>query len=119
MPARIRFRVQARGRRVRTPKGEMNRLERRYADEVLEPLLMAGQLVAWWFERFTFKLAGDCRYTPDFIVQLPDGTLEARETKGQWRDDAKVKIRLAADQFPFRFVALQWDRKAGWTEQEF
>ena len=56
-------------------------------------------------EPLTFKLARSCRYTPDFIVQLPDGTIEAHEVKIHTgskllaEDDAKAKIRVAAEKF--------------------
>lgn len=49
----------------------------------------------------TLKLGDDCRYTPDFWVLDRHGQLIAREVKGFWRDDAKVKIKVAARMYPF------------------
>lgn len=106
----------ARGRTVRHKPGTMNKLEARYAD-ALTARLLAGEIVAYWFERFTFKLADDTRYTPDFMVQLPDGTLEAHETKGFMEEDAKVKIKVFAEAFPFRCVVVRAKAKrdgGGW-----
>ena len=109
----------ARGKR-RTP-GQMNKTEAAYA-AYLEELKVLGR-VAWYvFEGATLKLAKDCRYTPDFAVMTHDGYLEFHEVKGFWRDDAKVKIRIAAERFPFRFVAVKARPKrdgGGWIEEEF
>lgn len=111
-----------RARVARRIAGQMNKLEAQYAAEVLDALKLAGEIIEYWFERFTFKLADDCRYTPDFVVQTASGEMECHETKGFWEDDAKVKIRVAADLFPFRFVAIRRLPKkdgGGWQEQEF
>ena len=47
------------------------------------------------------------------MVVRPDGTLEFHEVKGFWRDDARVKIKTAADKFPFVFIAAK-QTKTGW-----
>lgn len=107
--------------RGRRKAGEMNKTEAAYASH-LEGRKLLGEVIWFAFEAVTFKLAADCRFTPDFIVQLADGVLEVHEAKGFWADDAKVKIRIAADKFPFRFVAVKRIAKkdgGGWKEQEF
>ena len=112
----------ARARRRHTP-GQMNTYERAYAEQVLEPQKIAGEITAYWFERFTLKLADDCRYTPDFLIQFPEGTLEFREVKGHWEDDALVKIKVAAEMWPiFTFVAIHRIPKkdgGGWKIRDF
>jgi len=40
-----------------------------------------------------------------------DGALEAHEVKGRWTDDALVKIRVAAEKFPFAFIAIRWTKQ--------
>ena len=53
---------------------------------------------------------------------LADGTLELHEVKGFWRDDAKVKIKAAAQQYPFVFRAYSKRAKkdgGGWKVEEF
>jgi hypothetical protein len=64
----------------------------------------------------TLLLANGVRYTPDmFIMEL--GRLEAFETKGHMRDDAAVKIKIAAAIWPQITFWLVW-RKAGvWHRQ--
>jgi hypothetical protein len=95
----------------------MNKTEKHRAIQ-LEALKRDGQIREWWYEMITLKLADDCRYTPDFAIVENDGHLRFEEVKGFWRDDAKVKIRVAAAHLPCRFTALQL--KGGeWKTEEF
>lgn len=51
-----------------------------------------------------------------------DGVMEMHEVKGFWTDDARVKIKVAADQYPFRFIAFKAvakSRGGGWLREEF
>jgi hypothetical protein len=51
-----------------------------------------------------------------------DGVLEMHEVKGFWQDDARVKIKVAASIYPFRFVAVTARAKkhgGGWEREEF
>lgn len=118
MPGRIRLPF-ARG--VRRKPGEMNKLEEKMAAE-LDLLWKSGKVLKWWFEGITLRLAKATRYTPDFLVMLPDGTLECWEVKGHWEDDARVKIKVAAEHFPFTFKAFSPQPKrdgGGWKIETF
>jgi hypothetical protein len=106
-----------RSKGVRRVAGEMNKTEAAYAHE-LELQRRAGMIQWFAFEGVTLKIAHDCRYTPDFLVMMADDTLEAREVKGFWRDDARVKIKVAAAKFPFKFSAIT-KSKGGWQVEEF
>ncbi|KWO62579.1 hypothetical protein [Burkholderia territorii] len=111
-------RMQALGR-LKT--GEMNQTEKRYAEH-LEGLKQAGEIAWYRFEGIKFRLADNTFYTPDFAVMLADGRLEAHEVKGHWQDDARVKIKVAADQYPIRFIAVTAKTKkagGGWQMEEF
>ena len=109
-------RVKARGR-VRTHKpGEMNKLEAEYAEHLAT--LFQDDVIVWHkFEAITFKLAKDTRFTPDFVVMKHDGTIELHEvkprtgnaTKGYkpWiEEDAWLKVKLAAELFPFELFIV-------------
>ena len=62
----------------------------------------------------TLKIGDNCRYTPDFPA-IKAGTLTFFEVKGFWRDDARVKIKVAARTFPWaRFVAVR-RKKGSWV----
>lgn len=98
----------------------MNGLEARYAGR-LEAMKRAGKLILWKFEEIKLRMADGTFYTPDFFIMLPDGSVGFHETKGFWRDDARAKIKIAAELYPmFFFVAVQWDTKAKeWKFERF
>lgn len=83
----------------------MNKTEAAY-DEHLRILKYAGKILYYEFEAIKFRLADNTFYTPDFLVQQADGTLEVHEVKGHWEDDARVKIKVAAEHKPFLFIAV-------------
>ena len=58
-------------------------------------------------QNITLKLADDCRYTPDFNAVDANGQIVFYECKGFFRDDAKVKIKVAARLFRWaRFILV-------------
>lgn len=104
----------------RLPDGVMNKTEAAYEAEILKPRMLAGEIIWYKFESMKFKLAKKTTYTPDFNVMLANGQMEMHEVKGFWRDDARAKIKIAAEMFPFKFVAIQKkSKKSGWTTEEF
>jgi hypothetical protein len=105
----------------RMKAGAMNKTEAAYA-ATLELRRRAGE-VAWFrFEGIKFRLADNTFYTPDFIVMLASGALEAHEVKGFWQEDARAKIKVAAEMYPLKFIAVQAAPRAaggGWKIEEF
>ncbi len=105
----------------RLKTGAMNKTEQAYA-ATLDARRHAGE-VAWFkFEGIKLRLADNTFYSPDFAVMLADGSLEMHEVKGYWQDDARVKIKIAAEMYPMRFVAIQVKPKkegGGWAVEEF
>lgn len=96
----------------------MNKMESKYAEH-LELQRQAGKIVFWRFGAIKFRLADRTWYCPDFYIMRPDGSIEIHETKGHWEDDARVKIKATAEQFPeFWFVAVQW-KKGDWQLERF
>jgi hypothetical protein len=105
----------------RLKRGQMNKTEASYQSH-LEALKSLGRVVWFAFESYTFKLADNTRYTPDFAVMFDSGILEFHEVKGFWQDDARVKIKVAADRFPHPFVAVKPIAKkngGGWERETF
>ena len=105
----------------RLKAGAMNKSEASYGS-FLESLRMAGSILWYRFEGLKLRLADNTFYTPDFAVMGADGVIECHEVKGFWQDDARVKIKVAAEQYPFRFVAVTAKKKSdggGWTVEEF
>lgn len=110
------FARRARGRT--SQPGKMNRTESRYAAH-LEARRLAGEITWFAFEPWKFRLADRTFLTPDFGVMLADGLLECHEVKGFWEDDARVKIKVAAEQhWMFRWLAVQ-EAKGRWTVEAF
>lgn len=118
-PGHIETMIRNAGREQHTA-GEMNGLEKRYA-AYLETRRLVGEIVGWRFEPLKLKLAPATFYNVDFSLTMLDSRIELHETKGFWRDDARVKIKVAAARFTeFRFVAVQWKGKQiGWKFEVF
>lgn len=86
---------------------------------MLEHKLRAGAIAAWAYEPMSLRLAPGARYTPDFLVVNNDGTLTLFETKGFWREAGRVRIKVAADRFPwFEFIGVQ-KAHGSWQYEHF
>ena len=70
----------------------------------------AGEIIEWAYEPITFNLTEGSvvdgkavraiKYTPDFVVWLPDGKRRCIEIKGKWRQTKDVnRFKLAKDKF--------------------
>lgn len=105
----------------RLKTGQLNTTEQKYCDE-LEWRKIQGNVVWYKFEGIKLRLADNTFYTPDFSVMLDNGQIELHEVKGYWQDDARAKIKIAADMYPFRFIAAKPRAKkngGGWDIEEF
>ncbi|GHH52452.1 hypothetical protein [[Pseudomonas] boreopolis] len=107
----------ARGR-VQHVAGEMNKTEAAYCAH-LEQLQREGEIAWFRFEAVKLRLAKNTHLTVDFFVMRADGELEAHEVKGHWEEDARVKIKVAAAMYPFRFLAVQRGEGGTWKTEVF
>lgn len=101
--------------------GQMNKTETAY-DQHLAIQQHAGEILWRKFEGLKLRLADNTFYTPDFAVMTADGVMECHEVKGFWQDDARAKIKIAADLYPFRFLAIRARPKkdgGGWEMETF
>lgn len=105
----------ARGR-TRGRSKRMNKTETAYAQH-LQLLQHAGEITWFAFEALKLRLADATFYEIDFVVLVRSGELEIHEVKGHWEDDARVKIKVAAQLFPFRFIAVKKDGQNWITEE--
>lgn len=109
------LRQYAKGRR---PIGVMNRLESQYAEH-LEEQKNAGDILWYAYEPIRLRLANKTTYTPDFFVMTKDLELEVWEVKGGiWTAESRVKIKVAAELYPFKFYGVQRKNKE-WKIEEF
>jgi hypothetical protein len=97
----------------------MNEWERHY----LEHLQARPDVAHAEFEGVRLKLAPGSWYKPDFLVRRQDGGIELHEVKGQWREAARVRIKVAARLHPqWTFTAVRRLRQrdgGGWTVESF
>lgn len=106
----------------RLKTGQKNKTEQAYELEVLKPAMQDGSISWYRFEGVKLRLADNTFYTPDYCVMRSDGTMEMHEVKGFWQDDARVKIKVAADMYPLKFIAVKRQAKkngGGWGIEEF
>jgi len=107
----------------RLKPGERNKTEAAYELE-LERRKSQGEILWYQFEGIKLRLADNCFYSPDFVVLLSNGEMEMHEVKGAkaiMTDDSKVKIKVAARHFPFRFILIFTKPKkdgGGWKVEE-
>lgn len=84
-------------------------------DRLLADLKHAGRIKDFRFEPVKIRLAGQTSLRIDFLVLRRDRTVAAVEIKGYWREDAKVKTKVAPEVCPFfdYYVAFR-DGLRGW-----
>lgn len=107
--------------RLPQPKRGPNKWEAVWGQE-LEIKKRLGEILWYQFEALRFRLADGAWYKPDYISMARDGTITAWEIKGFWRESARVRIKVAADRHPFRFIAVTKQRVkdgGGWSEEMF
>lgn len=100
-------------KRLRQSSKGPNKTEREYFDRLRQ------DCCAFVVEQsVTFKLANGVRYTPDAVVVKSFGFgVECHEVKGFMRDDAAVKLKLAAKLYPFFVWKLAWKENGTWRTQ--
>jgi hypothetical protein len=114
------------GKRLRQKEGDgMNKTERAFKAWLDQYVVNPGDALI--VQSVTLKIANGCRYTPDFLTlgkaAVPEGeadafNLHAYEVKGFMRDDAAVKIKVAASLYPWiRFTLATKDGDA-WQLQD-
>jgi hypothetical protein len=113
----LRKRLFAKGR-MKT--GERNRSEIAYEQQVLEPALQSGEIQWYSFDGIKLRLAGNTFLTVDYAVLTKYGYLEMHDVKGHKRiymEDAKVKMKVAAEMYPFTFK-VAFGPSGGWQIEE-
>lgn len=92
-----------------TDEAKLNKTERAYHEHL-------KRLNYQWIgvQNLTFKLADDTRFTPDFTV-VEANEMRCIDVKGFQREDALIKIRVAARMFPWVTFAIVKKDKDGWN----
>lgn len=98
-----------------------NKTEARYERDILTPLMLAGEIKNYYFNKTKFRISKRCWYTVDYLVVL-DSCCKLIDVKGMpATDDSLVKIKTAAELFPdFVWVFTWFDKKENeWVERVF
>ena len=110
--------------RAATRPNAMNRTEQAYA-ALLVSRVQAGEIARFDREPEGLRLADRCVYWPDFRVIHNDGTVEFHEVKGRSgdkfhaREDAWIKLKVAAATHPmYRFLVVWPSKRGGWESQD-
>jgi hypothetical protein len=110
----------------RMPTGVMNKTEERFLEEWIKPRILTGDVTWWAFEGIKLRLADSTFFTADFAVMNRERAIDIIDVKGAAHlvaEDARVKIKVAAEHFPFRFH-LAWPmggttaRTRGWHVEQ-
>ncbi len=98
------------------PGDGMNKTERSFAETLNQHM---DEILVWYFGSFKLRLAGATWYTPDFYVNLYSHRPTLVEVKGFFRDDAAVKLKVAAETYPcFRWLLVRREGRHGWNVRE-
>jgi len=107
--------IAAKGKTNRQPSGKPNKTEQRFI-RGLDFMKAKGAIREWAFEPEKFRLADRTWYCPDIRITLPTGQNLFVEVKGGFiRDDAIVKLKVAAESHPYPFFLAVYQKKDGWT----
>lgn len=107
------------------PQDGLNKTERAFRDDVLEPAWVRGAIANYWREPIKLRLAGRTWYTPDFLVASCEGehglpkSFTFVEIKGFMRDDAAVKLKVAAETYrEFTWLLVRREGRHGWEVRD-
>lgn len=99
------------------PPPYRSKTEQRFAQH-LDLQFKAGEIKGWKYEPMRLNLGGGAWYKPDFEVIEDDLSITLFEVKGFWREAARVRIKVAAANFPeFRFVGVQ-EKRGTWEYED-
>ncbi len=102
--------------KTKNPVDGMNKTERAFYQEVKA----SPHVVKILREPFKLRLAGRTWYTPDFLVYPLDEPPTFVEIKGYMRDDAAVKLKVAAEMYAaeWRWLLVRRAGQNGWEVRE-
>jgi len=100
--------------RKQTDEEKLNKTEKAYL-AVLRSLGVKNLGI----QSITLKIADDCRFTPDFNYVDESERTVLIDVKGWQREDAFIKIKVAARIFTqFKFQIVKKDKNIGWDVRE-
>lgn len=107
-------------KRIRQNSAGLNKTEQAFKEYLERSLYPSEKMMS---QAVTLKLGNGVRYTPDFMCTVNAEDMDmaafltilyAYEVKGFMRDDAAVKIKVAASLYPFIQFHLVTRKGQGW-----
>lgn len=116
-------------KRIRQNSAGLNKTEQAFSGHLRQSAMANDETAVTVLppQAITLRLGNGVRYTPDFVTvedePLEDAagyaqTLRAYEVKGFMRDDAAVKLKVAASAYPWIKFHLVTKAGNGWDIQE-
>ncbi len=108
---------------LKLPPPEGNLLEQAFSLH-LQSMLQTGEIQWWKYQPLRLRIGRNksgkaAYYKPDHGALTAEGEFILYEVKGFWREAARVRIRVAAELFPFfRFIAAT-RQDGAWEREEF
>jgi len=99
----MKWNAYARGKR---PERGQNKTEKAYAQQ-LELEMRANEIEWYKFEGIKLRMGKGAWFTPDFIVMRKTGEIEIHEVKGFMREAANVRLKVAAEMYPFPIYVVR------------
>jgi hypothetical protein len=88
--------------------------------QILEVQKRGGMIRDWRYEAVRLKLADGAWYKSDFVVRHNDGGIELEEVKGYWREAARVRWKVAIENYGAYFDFSLWTKQGGaWVRTEY
>jgi len=94
-----------------------SKLERDYSRH-LSLRMRAGELDGYWYEAWEFALGARRTYTPDFLLEFPDGRREWHEVKGYMWRAAATKLDWFVATYPGERLVVVTRDKGRWIYTE-
>lgn len=91
--------------------------EKEFAD-YLDQQKLGGHILEWAYKPVRLRIGDGAFYSPDFRVVWANRSTTYYEIKGFLREAARVRLRVAAERHPSRFVMVRKRSKrdgGGWT----
>jgi len=115
------------GRGVKGERSDLNGIYMRSRWEAnvarfLNILLLCDKVASWEYEPriFTFPVKrGITKYTPDFLINLPDGSHYWLEVKGWMDKPSKIKIKRFGIHYPNESLIILDEKQYRSMEKEF
>lgn len=115
------------GRGVKGERSDLNGVYMRSRWEAnvarfLNILLLCDKVASWEYEPkvFTFPVKrGITKYTPDFLINLPDGSHYWLEVKGWMDKPSKIKIKRFGIHYPNETLIILDEKQYRLMEKEF